>query len=122
MKTRRVVGTLIGFALLSVAVLAQTPAPGTAPDPKLVANGRKLFETEKCNICHLAEGKGNKKLSLDGIAAKMTMADIRKWIASPAEMTAKLAKKPAVAMPKKADLKDADVDALVAFVLSLKQQ
>ena len=114
MSITKILGTMAGVALFSGSVWAQTP------DPKLVASGRTLFETAKCGICHLAEGKGNKKQPLDGIAAKMPAADIRKWITSPAEMTAKLPKKPAVTMPKKADLKDADVDALVAYIQSLK--
>ena len=58
--------------------------------------------------CHMAEGKGNKRLPLDGVSAKLKAPDIRKWITSPAEMTAKLATKPVVPMMK-IELKDPEV-------------
>ena len=110
---RTFVGSIVGLALLGGVVGAQTP------DPKQVAAGKKLFATYKCGTCHMAEGKGNKMLSLDG---KMTKAQIRMWIASPAELEAKLEKKPTVKMSSmmKTKLSDPDVDALVAYVQSLK--
>ena len=113
---RRLVGGLVGLALLGGVAGAQTP------DPKQVAAGKKLYETMKCSTCHLAEGKGNKKLPLDGISKTLPTAQIRMWIASPAEMEAKLATKPTVKMSSmmKTKLSDPDVDALVAYVQSLK--
>jgi cytochrome c553 len=112
----RLVGALVGLMLLGTVAGAQTP------DPKQVAAGKKLYGTMKCGTCHLAEGKGNKKLPLDGISKKLTTAQIRMWIASPAEMEAKLPTKPALKMSSmmKTKLSDADVDALVAYVQSLK--
>ena len=109
-------GALVGFVLLGTVGGAQTP------DPKQVAAGKKLYDTMKCSTCHLADGKGNKKLPLDGLSKTMPTAQIRMWIASPAEMEAKLPKKPAVKMSSmmKTKLSDADVDALVAYVQSLK--
>jgi mono/diheme cytochrome c family protein len=93
-----------------------------APDAAKVALGKKTFEDTKCTKCHGDDGKGDKdgKLSLVTGTAKLTAADIRKWITSPAEMTAKLPRKPKEAM-KKFDLTDAQVDALVAFVQSVKK-
>ena len=84
--------------------------------------GKKTFEDTKCVKCHGDDGKGDKdgKLSLVTGTAKLTAVDIRKWITSPAEMTAKLPRKPKEAM-KKFDMTDAQVDALVAFVQSLKK-
>ena len=69
--------------------------------------------------CHSAEGAGNKKLPMERLN-KMAQEDIKKWITSPAEMTAKLPKKPAVPM-KKQDIPPAEVDALVAFVWSVQK-
>jgi mono/diheme cytochrome c family protein len=113
---RRLAGGIIGLAVLGGVAGAQTP------DPKQVAAGKKLYDTLKCATCHMAEAKGNKKLPLDGISKKMPAAQIRSWIASPAEMEAKLDKKPAVKMSSmmKTKLSDPDVDALVAYVQSLK--
>ena len=98
------------------AVSAQTP------DPAKVALGKKTFEDTKCATCHGEGGKSkDPALSLvEGPVTKLSAADIRKWIVSPAEMTAKLPKKPKVAM-KKFDLTDEQVDGLVAYVLSLRK-
>ena len=113
---RRFVGGIVGLALLGGVAWAQTP------DPKQVAAGKVLYDKLKCGTCHMAEGKGNKKLPLDGVNKKLTTAQIRMWIASPAEMEAKLEKKPTVKMSSmmKTKLSDADVDAIVAYVQSLK--
>src|SRR6266487_2566532 len=74
-----------------------------APDPAQVALGKKTFEDTKCSKCHGAEGKNSNdpKLSLvEGPITKLSAADIRKWIVSPAEMTAKLPRKPKEVMKK----------------------
>jgi mono/diheme cytochrome c family protein len=94
-----------------------------APDPAKVALGKKTFEETKCTKCHGQDGKNTKdpKLSLvEGPITKLSAADIRKWIVSPAEMTAKLPRKPKEVM-KKFDLTDEQVDGLVAYVQSLKK-
>ena len=89
------------------------------PDPAKVAAGAKIFEEVKCTTCHGPEGRAkDKQLSLVGIYPKVSAADIRKWIVSPAEMTAKLPRQPVMPM-KKIDLTEAQVDALVAYVQSL---
>ena len=57
---------------------------------------------------------------LDGVATKLRADDIRpSGSVSPDEMTAKLKKKPKVKM-KKVDLKPGEVDALMAYLLTLK--
>ena len=67
--------------------------------------------------CHMAEGKGNKRLPLDGVSAKLKAPDDASGSRRPREMTAKLATKPVVPMMK-IELKDPEVDALVAYVIS----
>jgi cytochrome c553 len=108
--------------LVIVAILiAGTVAFLAAQDAAQVAAGRAIFAEKKCNMCHLAEGKGNKMYSLHGVAAKMSEADIRKWLTSPAEMEAKLKSPPKLKMSsRKVDLRPNEVDALVAYVKSLK--
>ena|SRR5579871_398163 len=114
-----------GAVMATSAGFAQGRAAGAAapPDPAKVTAGKAQFEETKCTKCHGPDGLGDKdgKLSLATGAAKLSPADIRKWITSPAEMTAKLPKKPKEAM-KKFDLTDAQVDNLVAFVESLSRK
>jgi mono/diheme cytochrome c family protein len=72
-------------------------------------------------MCHAIAGKGGKSSALDGVGKKLTAEDIKKWITHPTEMTAqtKSTKKPP--MPAKyGSLPAADLDALVAYMQSLK--
>jgi hypothetical protein len=58
---------------------------------------------------------------LDGVGSKLTADEIREWIVNPAEMTKKTKaerKPPMRAYPK---LAKADLDALVAYMVSLKK-
>jgi mono/diheme cytochrome c family protein len=120
---KKVIGGVLVAGMLAVTAAA-AHAQGAAPalDPAKVAAGKAQFEETQCSKCHGPEGRGDKdgKMSLVTGAAKLSAADIRKWITSPAEMTAKLPKKPKEAM-KKFDLTDAQVDNLVAYVQSLKK-
>ena len=100
---------------MSVAVAAWT---ASAQD---TAAGAKVYADQKCAVCHSIAGKGNAKGSLDGVGGKLTAAEIRAWIVDPAAMTAKTkaARKPT--MPAKyGSLSTGDLDALVAYLASLK--
>jgi hypothetical protein len=72
-------------------------------------------------MCHSIAGKGNKSNPLDGVGAKLSADEIRQWITDPTAMTAKTKSTKKPPMPKKwADLPAADLDALVAYMQSLK--
>ena len=104
--------TAMSLALASGVSLA-------AQDAKQVEAGKKLYETYNCKKCHSIGGVGSKVSPLDGVATKLTADDIHKWLVSPDEMTAKLKKKPKVKM-KKQDYKPGEVEAVMAYMLSLK--
>jgi mono/diheme cytochrome c family protein len=104
-------------ALLTIA----TAGSASAQD---AAKGAKVYAAEKCSMCHSIAGKGNAKGPLDDVGSKLSEDDIRLWITDPAAATAKAkaARKPpmtSVATKLKALSKD-DVDALVAYMSSLK--
>lgn len=84
------------------------------------AKGEDVFAAQKCSLCHSVAGKGNAKGSLDGIGSKMTADEIRAWIVDAKGMTAKTnaSRKPAM---KQYSLPKEDVDALVAYLTSLKK-
>lgn len=105
---------LVGLACLStVAVSAQ--------DPKQIDAGKQLYSAKQCAKCHQIAGKGNKANKLDGVASKLSPAEMKKWLISPAEMEAKLEKKPKLKMSsKKIELKGADLDAMLAYLETLK--
>jgi mono/diheme cytochrome c family protein len=115
---KRTYGTLLS-ALMFATVGATTPL--MARDAAQVEQGAKVYTSQKCQMCHAIAGKGNKSNPLDGVGAKLSADDIKQWITHPKEMTekAKSTKKPP--MPAKyASLPAADLDALVAYLQSLK--
>jgi mono/diheme cytochrome c family protein len=101
-------GLCLGFAALAAAQDAK------------VAKGQQVFTDQKCSLCHSIAGKGNPKGSLDGVGGKLSADEIRSWITDAKGMTAKTkaTRKPemkAYTLPKD------DVDALVAYLSSLKK-
>jgi len=117
MKVRVVVTTLATFAVLMMAGAA------FAQDKAQIDKGMAVYEASKCSLCHSIAGKGNAKGSLDGVGTKLKADDIRAWILTPKEMTAKTKAPRVPAMMANATLikNTEDVDALVAYMLSLKK-
>ena len=107
-----------GFVLtLGLCIGVATAA--AAQDAK-VAKGQQVFADQKCSLCHSIAGKGNAKGSLDGVGTKLSEDEIRSWMTDAKGMTAKTkaTRKPemkAYTLPKD------DVDALVAYLSSLKK-
>ena len=91
-----------------------------AQDAKKIAMGKDLYQKYACEKCHQIAGKGSKISPLDGVATKMTAEEMKQWITDPDAMTAKLAKKPAVKM-KKVEMPEPEVDAIVAYLQTLKK-
>ena len=107
------------IALASILLVGITPATGQ--DAAQIKRGEEVYSAQKCQVCHSIAGKGNKMNPLDGVGKKLTAADIREWIVHPAEMTAKSKSTKKPPMPAKySTLAAADLDALVAYLLSLK--
>ena len=106
-----------------VAIMGAAVIAVAAQDPKLVDEGKKLYTANKCADCHTIAGKGGRlmKDALDS-AGKTPAADIKKWLTNPAEMEAKLEKPPKLKMSsKKYAFKDPEVEALTAYMLTLKK-
>jgi mono/diheme cytochrome c family protein len=91
-----------------------------AQDAALIKKGQEVYSAQKCAVCHSIGGKGSKSNPLDGVGAKASADDIRAWITDPVAMTKKTNSQKKPPMPKNAKLTPADVDALVAYMQSLK--
>ena len=114
-RTLVTTGLFVVFALISSAGIA------TAQDAALVKKGQEIYTAQKCSVCHAIAGKGGKANPLDGVGAKLSAEDIRQWIVSPAEATAKAKSTKKPPMPAKyGSLPAGDLDALVAYMQSLK--
>jgi mono/diheme cytochrome c family protein len=105
---------------MALVLSAALPAAVAAQADKIEA-GKAVYAAQKCAQCHAIDGKGSKMSSaLDGVGTKLTAAELKQWIVDPAPLTAKLKTKPKVAM-KKYTLPEADLDALLAYLASLKK-
>lgn len=112
--------TVLAVVLTFAAGAALAPA-AAAQDAAQVKKGQAVYTAQKCQMCHSIAGKGGKSGTLDGVGTKLSADDIRKWITHPTEAAAaaKSTKKPP--MPNKyGKLPAADLDALVAYMASLK--
>lgn len=94
---------------LSIGLLVPVFCSADEPD---VEQGKRVYERERCAMCHSIAGKGNRRNPLDGAGSRLSREEIRKWIVAPQEI------KPGV--KKKAyKLSPADLDALIDYIRSL---
>ena len=95
---------------------------GASASAQDAAKGAKVYADQKCSNCHAIAGKGNAKGALDDVGSKLSAADIREWIVDPVGMAAKskATRKP-VMTAKYTGLPKDDLDALVAYLSSLKK-
>jgi mono/diheme cytochrome c family protein len=83
--------------------------------------GLQVFTAQKCSLCHAVAGKGNPKGPLDGVGAKYKADELRQWIVDAKGMTAKANATRKPPMKDFSALPKADVDALVAYLSTLKK-
>ena len=117
---RRSVGDTMWILAIGLAALLGVTAAAAADDEK-VAKGEELYASQKCGLCHSIGDKGNKKGPLDGVGSKLTADQLHQWIVDAKGMTAK------TGAPRKPEMKNYplpkdDVDALVAYMASLKKK
>jgi len=100
------------------AAIGAAAVPAFAQDAK---KGEAVYTAQKCSLCHQIAGKGNKANPLDGVGAKLKADEIKQWITHPVEAAAKAKSTKKPPMPAKyGSLPAADLDALVAYMQSLK--
>jgi mono/diheme cytochrome c family protein len=93
----------------------------SAQDAAKIEQGKKVYAAQKCNLCHSVAGVGKKTGPLDGVGTKLTADEIRAWIVDAKGMTAKTKATRKPEMKNYASLAPADLDALVAYMQSLKK-
>jgi mono/diheme cytochrome c family protein len=107
--------------MLAAGVLVVFAGAAQAQDAK-VEKGLKLYAEQKCQMCHSIQGKGNAKGPLDGVGSKLSAAEIKQWIVDPKTMTEKTKAERKPPMKAYANLPAEDVDALVAYLATLKKK
>jgi mono/diheme cytochrome c family protein len=107
----------IVFAVCAAVGLAAT---ASAQDAK-IAKGAQVYADQKCAMCHSIGDKGNKKGPLDDVASKYSLDELRAWIVDAKGMTAKT-NAPRKPFMNNYTLPKEDLDALVAYMASLKKK
>ena len=108
----------VGFVVVLVLVTAGVASAQNQAD---IERGQKVFAAQKCSICHSIAGQGNKKGPLEGVGSKLSADEIRQWITNAPEMAAKVKAERKPAMKAFATLPKDELDALVAYLQSLKK-
>jgi mono/diheme cytochrome c family protein len=111
------VTTIVAFSICACWTMR-----AAAQDKAQIERGMKVYVDQKCAVCHAVDGKGNAKGPLDDEGSRLDVTTIREWMVHPAEMTKKTnaARKPPMrAYP---NLSKEDLDAIVAYMLSLKKK
>ena len=114
MSVRWVTAVGLGVALMTAWAAAQ--------DAKLAERGQKLYAEQKCSMCHSVAGKGNAKGPIDDAGTKYTAEELRQWLINPKEMTAKVKSTRKPPMSNYAKLSKEDIEALVAYMQTLKKK
>lgn len=106
----------------SIAAFLGAAVPAQAQSPDLIAKGQAVYSAQKCSMCHSIEGKGQAKGPLDEVGGKLDAEDIREWIVNPAKMAKEhnATRKPV--MKAYPNLPKDDLEALVAYMSSLKKK
>lgn len=105
-----VIRTTTGFLLAALLTVALPPLTHAEED------GKAIFD-QQCLMCHSVGGKSgpmaNVGGSLDGVGSKRTGEWLREWLMDPKSKVAD------TKMPK-LPMKDAQLDAVVKYLLTLK--
>jgi mono/diheme cytochrome c family protein len=106
--------------VMVLAMCLGVPVAAAAQGAK-VTKGAEVYAAQKCAMCHSIGDKGNKKGPLDGVGSKLSDGELPHWMTDARAMAAKTGAKRKPEM-KSYKLPKDDLDALVAYMMSLKKK
>ena len=109
-------------AILILAVLLAATQGIVAQDKAQIERGMKVYTDQKCAVCHSIAGKGNAKGALDDVGSRLMPDEIRAWMVNPADMTKKTKAERKPPMRAYPNLGKEDLDAVIAYMGSLKKK
>lgn len=119
---RRIVYSSLVFIAAAVISASPVGAQTKAPDSKTIEHGQKIYTAQKCSMCHSIGGKGGKVSALDDVGSRLSLEDIRQWLISPRVMAEKTKSTKKPLMPEYTKLSKEDLNAIVAYMASLKKK
>jgi len=108
--------------LIALIFLLGFAGTAAAQDAATIEKGKQVYAAQKCQTCHSVQNVGNKKGALDDVGARLKPEEIRQWIVAAPEMTAKTKAERKPVMKAYPNIGKDDLDALVAYVSSLKKK
>ena len=111
----------VSAVLTAVALAAAVGGPAAAQDAK-VERGKQVYVEQKCKLCHSIGGEGSAKGPLDDVGSKLKADEIKEWIVNAPAMTEKTKATRKPVMKAYPNLPAADLEALVAYMGSLKKK
>jgi mono/diheme cytochrome c family protein len=111
---KRIVGVLVACTVVAI------PLTSSAQGAAAIEQGKKVYADNRCQVCHSIGGTGNKKGPLDEVGKKLSADEIRAWMTDAEGMTAKTKSTRKPLMRSYPKIAKADLDALVAYMQSLK--
>lgn len=102
-------------------VTLMTAGVASAQSQAQIEAGKQVFVDQRCSLCHSIDGEGNSQGPMDAVGSKLSADEIREWIVDAPAMTAKMQAERKPEMKAFTDLADEDLDALVAYLQSLKE-
>jgi mono/diheme cytochrome c family protein len=107
--------------IIGITMYVGMATAAAAQDAK-VAKGAQVYADQKCAVCHSIGDKGNKKGPLDDVGSKLSAAEVQEWLVDATGMAAKAKATRKPPMKSYATLPKDDVDALVAYLMTLKKK
>ena len=113
---RAVIGAIAGAILMSVLPVTHSQAQSAKPGDAV--KGQKIFTLQKCTTCHGVNDKAKKfGPDLGAIGSKRDAAWLAKYLVNPTPLDPK---NPPIVKMTPVNVKGADLDNLVAYLLTLK--
>jgi mono/diheme cytochrome c family protein len=119
-RRRTIAGSLALMLVCGVgtASAGEPIAAGTAGDA--VGAGKRVYAAQHCLRCHAIAGEGNALRKLDDVGSRLDTAKLRDWIIGAPAVAEKLSPRALAAKRRYAGLPAADIDALVAYLQTLR--
>ena len=105
----------------AIVVTLMTAGVASAQSQAQIGAGKTVYTDQKCAICHSINGEGNSKGPMDAVGSRLSADEIREWIVDAPAMTVKTKSERKPEMKAFTSLADEDLDALVAYLQSLKE-
>lgn len=116
---------LLSAAFAAVQNPPATPALAVAmgvdgADAALLARGREVVVANDCLMCHSIAGEGSPRSPLDGVGARLSETEILHFAIADEAVQEELAPRAIKAKRPYAELPQEDLQAMVAYLASLK--